>query len=94
MRELCLTWIIGSVIFITSSHDIGQVYAGRFIIGLGLGQAGVVAPIYLAEIAPRRMRGMMVNVYGMSEYLGIVIGVGMLQFFDCHDSKLVDFFFA
>ncbi|OKL61414.1 hypothetical protein UA08_03684 [Talaromyces atroroseus] len=75
MRELCLMWIVGSVIFITSANNsIGQVYAGRFIIGLGLGQAGVVAPIYLAEVAPRRMRGMMVNMYGMSEYLGIVIG--------------------
>ncbi|KAJ5087438.1 quinate permease [Penicillium angulare] len=73
MRELCLTWIIGLIIFMTS-HNIGQVYAGRFVMGLGIGQAGVIAPVYLAEVAPPTMRGMMVCMYGMSEYLGIFIG--------------------
>ncbi|KAJ5273072.1 quinate permease [Penicillium angulare] len=58
MRELCFTWIIGSIIFMTS-HNIGQVYAGRFVMGLGIGQAGVIAPVYLAEVAPPTMRGMM-----------------------------------
>ena len=74
MRELCLTWIVGIIVFLTSS-TLGQVYAGRFIMGLGIGQAGVIAPVYLAEVSPPTMRGMMVCMYGMSEYLGIFIGV-------------------
>ncbi|RAK92446.1 quinate permease [Aspergillus costaricaensis CBS 115574] len=72
-RQCCLMWIIGSVVFITSD-DLGQVYAGRFIMGLGIGQFGVMAPIYLGEVAPREIRGMLVGLYGMSEYLGIMIG--------------------
>ncbi|KOS45702.1 hypothetical protein ACN38_g3393 [Penicillium nordicum] len=52
----------------------GQLYAGRFIMGLGIGQAGVVAPTYLAEIAPAHARGMLINTFAMSEYLGIMIG--------------------
>ncbi|PYH95575.1 quinate permease [Aspergillus ellipticus CBS 707.79] len=72
-RQCCLLWIIGSVIFITS-QNLGQVYAGRFIMGLGIGQFGIVAPIYLGEVAPREIRGMLVGTYGMSEYLGIMIG--------------------
>ncbi|KAJ5569733.1 quinate permease [Penicillium hispanicum] len=74
MRELCLTWIVGSVIFLTSRESLGQVYAGRFVMGLGIGQAGVIAPVYLAEVAPPKLRGMLVNMYGMSEYLGVFIG--------------------
>ena len=30
--------------------NLGAVYAGRFIAGLGVGQTVVVAPVYLAEI--------------------------------------------
>ncbi|KAJ5637056.1 quinate permease, partial [Penicillium lividum] len=73
MRELCLMWIVGSIIFLTS-QSLGQVYAGRFVMGLGIGQAGVIAPVYLVEIAPSKLRGLMVCAYGMSEYLGIFIG--------------------
>lgn len=75
MRQLCLLWLVGVVIVITADGRIGQIYAGRFISGLGIGQAGIVAPTYLAEIAPSRSRGLLVALFGMSEYIGIMIGV-------------------
>lgn len=75
MRELCMFWMLGSIIVITSTGSLGQLYAGRFIMGLGIGQAGVVAPTYLAEIAPAHARGMLVSMFAMSEYIGIMIGV-------------------
>lgn len=68
-------WMLGSIIVITSTGSLGQLYAGRFIMGLGIGQAGVVAPTYLAEIAPAHARGMLVSMFAMSEYIGIMIGV-------------------
>ncbi|KAJ5725539.1 quinate permease [Penicillium malachiteum] len=58
MRELCLIWIVGLIVFLTS-HTLDDVYIGRFFMGLGIGQAGVIAPVYLAEISPPRIRGMM-----------------------------------
>ncbi|KAJ5711361.1 hypothetical protein N7488_005517, partial [Penicillium malachiteum] len=73
MRELCVLWIVGLIVFLTS-HNLGDVYVGRFFMGMGIGQAGVIAPVYLAEISPPRIRGMMVCMYGISEYLGIFIG--------------------
>lgn len=77
MRQLCTLWMAGAIVVITAS-GLGQIYAGRFIMGLGIGQAGVVAPTYLAEIAPRSARGMLVSVFGMSEYIGIMIGVSCI----------------
>ncbi|KAK9851223.1 hypothetical protein MYU51_010925 [Penicillium brevicompactum] len=74
MRQLCVLWLAGVVIVITSTGNLGQLYAGRFIMGLGIGQAGVVAPTYLAEIAPAHARGMLVSMFAMSEYIGIMIG--------------------
>jgi len=52
-RQLCVIWILGVVIFLTNGGRLGQVYAGRFIAGLGIGQTTVVAPVYLSEIAPK-----------------------------------------
>ncbi|CAG8390631.1 unnamed protein product [Penicillium salamii] len=74
MRQLCLLWLAGVIIVITSTGNLGQLYAGRFVMGLGIGQAGVVAPTYLAEIAPAHARGMLVSMFAMSEYVGIMIG--------------------
>ncbi|KAJ5309083.1 hypothetical protein N7508_004462, partial [Penicillium antarcticum] len=74
MRQLCLLWMAGVIVVITASGNLGQVYAGRCIMGLGIGQAGVVAPTYLAEIAPAHARGMLVSMFAMSEYIGIMIG--------------------
>ncbi|CAI7571190.1 unnamed protein product [Penicillium pancosmium] len=79
MRQLCTLWMAGVIVVITASGKLGQIYAGRFIMGLGIGQAGVVAPTYLAEIAPQSARGMLVSVFGMSEYIGIMIGVSILR---------------
>lgn len=35
MRELCCVWMIGIVIFMSSNGNLGAIYAGRFIAGLG-----------------------------------------------------------
>lgn len=51
-----------------------MVYAGRFIMGLGIGQTTVVAPSYLAEISPKFTRGFAVCMFSGSVYLGIMLG--------------------
>jgi MFS family permease len=67
-------WIVGVVLFITSAGNYGQVLAGRFIMGLGIGQTTVVAPAYLAEAAPRSIRGLCICIFSGSVYLGIMLG--------------------
>ncbi|KAH8647185.1 putative quinate permease [Xylariales sp. PMI_506] len=72
-RELCLLWMLGIIIFMTSNGNLGQVYAGRFIGGLGVGQTAVVAPVYLAEVAPKSIRGLCSCVFSGAVYLGIML---------------------
>jgi len=76
VRELCLVWVAGISIFLgAAAHgSLGMVYAGRFIAGLGIGQTTVVAPTYLAEVAPRSIRGLCVGIFSGSVYLGIMLG--------------------
>jgi SP family arabinose:H+ symporter-like MFS transporter len=59
--------------------SLGMLFAGnlhqfvfwRLIGGLGIGAASVIAPNYIAEIAPTRVRGRCVTLY----QLGIVVGI-------------------
>ena len=39
-----MIWIIGTIVYITAAGNYGQVLAGRFVMGLGIGQTTVVAP--------------------------------------------------
>lgn len=41
--------------------------------GLGIGQASVVAPVYLSEIAPRSLRGLCTTMFAASVYIGIML---------------------
>ena len=72
-RQLCVLWILGIVIFLTNGGRLGQVYAGRFIAGLGIGQTTVVAPVYISEIAPKAVRGLCTCVFAGSVYIGIML---------------------
>lgn len=42
--------------------------------GLGIGQTTVVAPTYLAECAPRSIRGLCICIFSGCVYLGIMLG--------------------
>ncbi|KAK3675023.1 hypothetical protein LTR78_004956 [Recurvomyces mirabilis] len=75
-RELCVVWVAGIAIYLSaaSTGSLGMIYAGRFIAGVGIGQTTVVAPTYLAEVAPRFVRGLCVCMFSGSVYLGIMLG--------------------
>lgn len=74
-RQLCAIWIIGISIFLASASNgsLAMVYVGRFIAGIGVGQTTVVAPTYLAETAPREIRGLCVTIFSGFVYLGIML---------------------
>jgi SP family arabinose:H+ symporter-like MFS transporter len=53
------------------AQDLSQFVAWRILAGLGIGAASIVCPMYIAEIAPSRLRGRLVTLY----QLGIVVGI-------------------
>lgn len=75
-RLLCFLWVLGISIFLSSAAtagNVGMLYAGRFIAGIGIGQTTVVAPTYLAETAPRAIRGLCVCAFSGAVYIGIML---------------------
>lgn len=67
-----------AVLFCVSSvwtalpNSLGQFVLARFAAGLAIGVASVVAPMYIAEIAPPRIRGILVTLYQMAIVTGIL----------------------
>ncbi len=71
--------LISAVLFLVSA--VGCAVAGtmpafvvfRFVGGLGIGSAAVLSPLYIAEIAPARVRGALVSVNQMAIVTGILL---------------------
>lgn len=69
--------MIGAVLFFASAIGSGLAFSAvdltvwRFIGGLGIGIASVVAPAYIAEVAPRQIRGTL----GSLQQLAITLGI-------------------
>ena len=51
----------------------GTLTVGRVVTGLGVGFASVVAPLYAAEMAPKRLRGRFVSTYQLAITVGIFL---------------------
>jgi len=68
---LCALCFALSSVGMLFAADLRQFVLWRLIGGLGIGAASVIAPNYIAEIAPTRVRGRCVTLY----QLGIVVGI-------------------
>jgi sugar porter (SP) family MFS transporter len=47
--------------------------AARFLGGLGIGGSSVLGPVYIAELAPARMRGRLVGLFQINIVIGILL---------------------
>ncbi|MEN6311984.1 MAG: sugar porter family MFS transporter, partial [Acidobacteriota bacterium] len=71
--------LISAVLFFVSAvgcavpRTIVEFVVFRFVGGLGIGSAAVLAPLYIAEIAPARIRGALVSVNQMAIVTGILL---------------------
>ncbi|KAJ5533071.1 Major facilitator superfamily domain general substrate transporter [Penicillium frequentans] len=68
----CLLFVIGSVLQ-TCAFSVGQFATGRFVVGLGVGGAAMIVPLYIGELAPAQYRGRMVAFNNMSVTFGQLV---------------------
>ncbi|KAL1963326.1 hypothetical protein VTN77DRAFT_8447 [Rasamsonia byssochlamydoides] len=68
-------------------------YIGRFVEGLGLGGATMLAPTYVSENSPRGIRGLLIGFYQLFETMGAMIAFfidyGSLLHIQGHGSWMV-----
>lgn len=67
-------FILGAILCTSASHQIGMLYAGRLLTGLGVGGIAAVCPTYVAEISPPAIRGRLTGFFESSYQIGAVIG--------------------
>jgi MFS transporter, SP family, arabinose:H+ symporter len=71
-------FIIASLYIITAigsamAQDVGSFIVFRFLGGIGVGASSVVAPMYIAEISPAKIRGRMTALFQFNVISGILI---------------------
>lgn len=70
-----LTFIVCSLLT-ADSNGVAMLVIGRFLGGIGIGLASLLSPIYIAEIAPAKIRGRLIG----SNQLAIVSGIFIVYF--------------
>jgi sugar porter (SP) family MFS transporter len=71
--------IVSAVLFFVSAlgcafpRNILEFVVFRFVGGLGIGSASILAPLYIAEVSPARIRGALVSVNQMAIVTGILL---------------------
>jgi len=62
-----------SALLSTVPESFGVLIPARIIGGIGVGMASVLAPMYISEFAPPRLRGRLVALYQLSIVIGILV---------------------
>ncbi|KNG81702.1 myo-inositol transporter [Aspergillus nomiae NRRL 13137] len=55
----CIIFFIGSIIQ-AAAYSLPQMTVGRLVVGFGVGEAAMIVPLYIGEMAPSRFRGRLI----------------------------------
>lgn len=69
-------FVVGAL-FQVFAHSMNAMVTGRFVMGWGVGLASLVAPLYIAEMAPSRYRGRLVVVNVLAITGGQLVAYGV-----------------
>jgi sugar porter (SP) family MFS transporter len=72
LLAVAATFIAGIVLIVVSTN-VWVLILGRFVVGLGVGAASNTVPLYISEIAPAAVRGVLVSVNQLMITVGIVV---------------------
>ncbi|CCD25928.2 Hxt14p NDAI_0G01520 [Naumovozyma dairenensis CBS 421] len=79
-----IIYVIGLLIQIINDRTWIQFFIGRIVCGFAIGSSNVVAPMFLAEVAPVRIRGGIIVFYQIMLTFGILMG--NIVNYACHQS--------
>ncbi|KAJ9647665.1 hypothetical protein H2204_000295 [Knufia peltigerae] len=86
-------WVASGINFIAAGIQVGTtslagLYAGRILIGLANGYFITFANVYVAEVAPAHLRGLLVSFFGVWVNIGSVLGAVADNYSKEHLDKL------
>lgn len=71
---------LNGLVIMALAQTYEQIFAGRMLVGLGVGVGFAIDPLYISEISPAKYRGQLVNYSEIGVNTGVVLGfsVGLL----------------
>ncbi|KAK0526676.1 hypothetical protein OC834_004712 [Tilletia horrida] len=75
----CAQVALGAIIQLVTTSSIGVLTGGRFVLGIGIGLISNSTPLYLSELAPTPIRGVVVSCWQLFLAIGQVIGACVAQ---------------
>lgn len=63
LMGFCFLFNIGAALQTAAHHDIGLIYGGRVISGLGIGGCSAVMSVFVSEAAPPKIRGRIAGLF-------------------------------
>ncbi|KAK6204939.1 general substrate transporter [Scheffersomyces amazonensis] len=76
----CVWYTVGAALS-AAAHEYHIMYAGRFILGVGVGIEGGCVGLYIAESVPAKVRGNIVSMYQFNIAVGEVLGFAVAAMF-------------
>ncbi|GBQ71081.1 sugar-proton symporter [Ameyamaea chiangmaiensis NBRC 103196] len=73
LRLALLCALAGAALCVTAPSPL-QIMAGRLIMGAAIGTFAFLTPLYVAELAPDRLRGRLISTYSLLQSAGILLG--------------------
>lgn len=72
-------FFVGGAVIMGLAHSVEVLLTGRFVVGISVGLASHTVPLYLAEVSPEDLRGLIVTMNNVS----IVCGQVLASLVDC-----------
>ena len=69
-------FIVGAIVQ-AASHSVAQMIVGRIIVGLGVGFASMIVPLWIGELAPTHLRGRLVTLNEVFLTLGQLVATAV-----------------
>ncbi|KAF2814490.1 quinate permease [Mytilinidion resinicola] len=63
LMGFALIFLVGASIQTAAHHEIGMIYAGRVIAGLGIGGMSSITPVFVSENSPPNVRGRIAGLF-------------------------------
>jgi len=73
VQRVLAGFYVASALVAAFSWGLGSLMAARFVTGLAIGGSSVLAPVYIAEIAPPARRGRLVGLFQLMIVSGILV---------------------
>jgi len=81
-----IVFLVGAAVQVAGLRDLSFIYGGRFVSGLGVGAMSMLGPTYVAEVAPKDVRGRITGLFQVCLTIGIAVSYWIVYGVNLHFS--------